>query len=71
MDNNNKPTKIKLPKLLCLANLHSWEQNYDSMYDEHTRTCNRCDKVQYARVIILEIKWQDEKIKRNTYTKQF
>jgi len=66
--NNPKPT---IKPLFCSLGLHHWNINYDVMYDEHTRTCERCGKIQYARVITLDIKWQDEKIKRNTYTKQF
>ena len=67
-NNNNKPIR---PTLFCYLHIHSWEQNYDPMYDEHTRTCKHCRKVQYAKIITLEIKWQDEKVKRNTYSKQF
>lgn len=66
-DKNNQLKK----NLFCRLGLHRYEHNYDNMYDEHTRTCEQCGKVQYAKVIYLNIKWQDEPIKRNTYTKQY
>ena len=57
--------------ILCKYNFHKWVKNYDPMYDEHSRTCGRCKKKQYARVIILSIRYQDEPMKRKGFTKKF
>lgn len=57
--------------ILCKYNFHKWVKNYEPMYDEHTRTCSRCGKKQYAKSITLSIKYQDELPKRDGFTKKF
>ena len=57
--------------MLCKYNFHKWVINFDIMYNEHTRTCVRCGKKQYAKEVTIKIKYQDDKPPQNGFKKTF
>ena len=57
--------------IFCLVSLHKWVMEYDAPADTHKRTCIHCNKVQFSKIVGVDVKWQDKYTKRNTYSKDF